>query len=130
MPDSAPVQPKRGLLASLRGLVTTLVAIASTRLEILITEFEQEKIRLGRILVLGMATMFFAAMALIFLSSLVLVLFWDEHRIAAILGITVFYAVLAAAAAWRLRHDMRQKSSLFSTTLGELQKDQAALESE
>jgi uncharacterized membrane protein YqjE len=130
MPDSAPVQPKRGLLASLRGLVTTLVAIASTRLEILITEFEQEKIRLGRILLLGMATVFFAAMALIFLSSLVLVLFWDEHRIAAILGITVFYALLAAAAAWRLRHDMRQKSGLFSTTLGELQKDQAALESE
>jgi uncharacterized membrane protein YqjE len=127
MPDSAQMQPKRGLLASLRRLVTTLVAIASTRLEILITEFEQEKLRLGRILVLGMAMVFFAAMALVFLSLLVLMLFWDDHRIAALAGIAVVYALLAATAAWR---GMRQKSRLFSTTLDELQKDQAVLESE
>jgi uncharacterized membrane protein YqjE len=130
MPDSAQVQPKRGLLASLRRLVTTLVAVASTRLEILIAEFEQEKLRLGRILVLGMAMVFFSGMALVFLSLLVLMLFWDDHRIAALAGIAVVYTLLAAAAAWRLRHGMRQKSRLFSTTLGELQKDQVALESE
>ncbi len=125
--DTLP-QEKRGLLASLRSLVTTLVAIAATRLEILISEFELEKLRLARMLVLGIAAVFFAAMALIFLSLLVLMLFWDEHRLAALGGISAFYMALTAGTVWWLRRDMRRKSRLFSVSLGELRKDQLELE--
>jgi len=128
MPNDAETQEKRGLLASLRTLVTTLVAIVATRLAILITELELEKIRLARILLLGIAAVFFAAMALIFLSLLVLMLFWDEHRLAALSGISAFYIVLALGTVWRLRHGMRQKSQLFSVSLGELHKDMLELE--
>ena len=124
----APAGRKRGLLTSLRTLVTTLVAIACTRVEILITEYEHEKIRLGRILAIGIAMIFFVAMALIFLSLLVLVLFWNDHRLAALGGITVIYMLLAVAAAWRLRCSMKQKSRLFATSLGELRKDHLELE--
>lgn len=121
-------QDKRGLLASLRSLVTTLVAIAATRLEILIGELELEKLRLTRMLVLGMAAVFFAAMALVFLTLLVLMLFWDEHRLAALGGISAFYMVLTAGTVWWLRRGMRRKSRLFSVSLGELRKDQLELE--
>jgi uncharacterized membrane protein YqjE len=121
-------QAGRGLLASLRKLATTLVAIVATRLEILISEFELEKLRLARMLVLGVAAVFFAAMALVFLSLLVLILFWDEHRLAALGGISAVYALLAAGAVSWLRHDMRQKSRLFSVSLGELRKDELELE--
>ena len=55
----APVQPKRGLFDSLRTLLTTAVAIASTRLEILATEYELEKRRLGRMLMLWTAKVVF-----------------------------------------------------------------------
>ncbi|MHB8425093.1 MAG: phage holin family protein [Gammaproteobacteria bacterium] len=116
-------------MTSLRTLVTTLVAIACTRVEILITEYEHEKIRLGRILAIGIAMIFFVAMALIFLSLLVLVLFWNDHRLAALGGITIIYMLLAVAAAWRLRCSMKQKSRLFATSLGELRKDHLELES-
>jgi uncharacterized membrane protein YqjE len=125
--DTEP-QEKRGLLASLRSLVTTLVAIVATRLEILISEFELEKLRLARMLVLGMAAAFFAAMALIFLSLLVLMLFWDEHRLAALGGISALYIALTAGTVWWLRYDMRRKSRLFSVSLAELRKDQLELE--
>lgn len=125
----APAGRKRGFLTSLRTLVTTLVAIACTRVEILITEYEHEKIRLGRILAIGIAMIFFVAMALIFLSLLVLVLFWNDHRLAALGGITIIYMLLAVAAAWRLRCSMKQKSRLFATSLGELRKDHLELES-
>jgi uncharacterized membrane protein YqjE len=128
MPNDTETHEKRGLLTSLRALVTTLVAIVATRLEILIGELELEKLRLARILVLGMAAVFFAAMALIFLSLLVLMLFWDEHRLAALGGISVIYLALAVGAVWWLRHDLRQKSRLFSVSLGELRKDQLELE--
>jgi len=125
--DTEP-QERRGLLASLRSLVTTLVAIVSTRLEILISEFELEKLRLARMLVLGMAAVFFAAMALIFLSLLVLMLFWDEHRLAALGGISALYVALTAGTVWWLRRDMLRKSRLFSVSLAELRKDQLELE--
>jgi uncharacterized membrane protein YqjE len=125
--DTEP-QERRGLLASLRSLVTTLVAIVATRLEILISEFELEKLRLARMLVLGMAAVFFAAMALIFLSLLVLMLFWDEHRLAALGGISALYMALTAGTVWWLRCDMRRKSRLFSVSLAELRKDQLELE--
>jgi len=128
MLDAASVQPKPGLFGSLRALVTTLVTIASTRLEILATEYEQEKLRLGRMLMLWTALAFFAAMALVFLSLLLVMLFWDSHRMAAIGAITVADAVLALAAAGWLRHEVRRGSHLFSVSLAELRKDRQALE--
>lgn len=121
-------QAGHGLLVSLRRLATTLVAIVATRLEILISEFELEKLRLARMLVLGVAAAFFAALALVFLSLLVLMLFWDGHRLAALGAISAVYVALSVSAVCWLRHDMRQKSRLFSVSLAELRKDEAELE--
>jgi uncharacterized membrane protein YqjE len=121
---------KAGLLASLRTLVTTLVAIAGNRLEILITEVQQEKIRLSRILIFGSAMLFFVAMALVFLSLLILVAFWNEYRLAALGGITGVYILLAILAGWRMRRNVQHKSRLFVTSLGELRKDHRELDTE
>jgi len=128
MLDAVSVPPKPGLFGSLRALATTLVTIATTRLEILATEYEQEKLRLGRMLMLWIALAFFAAMALIFLSLLLVMLFWDEHRMAAIGAITLAYTLLAIAAAGWLRHEVQRGSHLFSVSLAELRKDRQALE--
>ena len=128
MLDIGSVQPKPGLFGSLRALVTTLVTIVSTRLEILATEYEQEKLRLGKMLMLWTALAFFAAMTLIFMSLLLVMLFWDEHRMAAIGAITAAYTVLAIAAAGWLHHEVRRGSHLFSVSLAELRKDRQALE--
>ena len=117
MDDAVPIQPKAGLFGSLRTLLTTAVAIAGTRLEILATEYELEKRRLGRMLTLWTALAFCVAMALIFLSLLVVMLCWEEHRVAAMGGIVAVYAVLAAGAAVWLRHEMRRGSQFLSVTL-------------
>jgi uncharacterized membrane protein YqjE len=124
----APVQPKRGLFDSLRTLLTTAVAIASTRLEILATEYELEKRRLGRMLMLWTVLAFCVAMAFIFLSLLVVMLFWEEHRVLAMGGIVIAYTLLAAAAAVWLRHEMHRGSQFLSVSLLELRKDRRELE--
>jgi len=128
MSSEAPVLPKPGLFGSLRTLLTTAVAIASTRLEILATEYEQEKHRLGRMLTLWTMLAFCVAMALIFLSMLVVMLFWEEHRLLAMGGIVIAYTLLAAAAAAWLRHEMRRGSRFLSVSLLELNKDRRELE--
>jgi uncharacterized membrane protein YqjE len=128
MPNDAPSEQKPGLLSSLRTLTATLVAVMCTRLEIMGTEFEQERVRLARLLVLGTIMVLFAGLALIFATVLVLLLFEDEHRIFALYTVSIVYALLAFAAAWRLRYEMQQKSQLFAVSLGELRKDHHELE--
>jgi len=128
MSSEAPVLPRPGLFGSLRTLLTTAVAIASTRLEILATEYEQEKHRLGRMLTLWTALAFCVAMALIFLSLLVVMLFWEEHRVLAMGGIVAAYTLLAVGAAVWLRHEMQRGSRFLSVSLVELNKDRRELE--
>jgi len=127
-PDSAPIERQRGILASIKTLVATLVAVAHTRLEILATEVEEEKIRLAGIILLGTLAVFFLGMALIFLSILAVALFWNEHRIAALGSVTVFYMLLGISSLCWLRYRMRRKSKLFATSLGELHKDHTELQ--
>jgi uncharacterized membrane protein YqjE len=128
MDDVTATQPKPGLLGSLRTLLTTAVTIAGTRLEILATEYELEKRRLGRMLTLWTILAFCVAMALIFLSLLVVMLSWEAHRVAAMSGIVAVYTLLAVTASIWLRHEMRRGSQFLSVSLVELRKDRRELE--
>lgn len=123
-----PAQHRRGLLASIRVLTGTLVGIVCTRFDILISEIEQEKVRLGLILIWGLAVAFCVAMAVAFLSLLAVAIFWDDHRLAALGGISFIYVLLAVAFGWRLRCSMKRRSRLFAISLGELRKDQRGME--
>lgn len=118
----------QGLLASLRTLLATLVAVLYTRLDILVTEVEEEKIRLSRIMLLGIAIVFFSCMALGFFSILIAAVFWNDHRMAVLGGITLVYILLAIVSACWLRLLMKRKSRLFTTSLAELRKDHAGLQ--
>jgi uncharacterized membrane protein YqjE len=107
--------------------VATLVDIIATRVEIVANELEEERLRLGSMAAWAACTFLFLALALIFLSMLVITAFWDEHRLAAITCVTVFYALLALVSGVQLRNRIERKSKLFTTTIEELRKDQARL---
>lgn len=116
------------LLGSLRTLAITSISVIATRLEILTVELAEERLRLARILVLGALMAFFAGLTVIFLSLLVVVLNWEGHRIAALLGVIAFHAVLGLVAGLSLYRQLGRKSRLFSASLEELHKDRSALE--
>jgi len=122
-----PPRPTHGILASARNFVATLVDIIATRVEIVANELEEERLRLGSMAAWAACTFLFLALALIFLSMLVIAAFWDEHRLAAIACVTVFYALLALVSGVQLRNRIERKSRLFTTTIEELRKDQARL---
>lgn len=118
-----------GLFASLRGLAATAVGLAKTRLELLVTEFEEEKLRLVGLLGYGAVALLMLFVGLVFLAVFVTVLLWDSHRL---LALGIFSALflggglVALAAALRLA---RRPSRLFSASLAELGRDQSVLES-
>ena len=120
-------RPAGNLLASAKTFVATLIAIIGTRLEIAAGELEEERLRLSGIVAYAAMVFLFAALGLIFLSLLIVVVFWDEHRIAALSGIVLVYALLALIAGLRLRKRLSQKSRLFSVTVDELRKDEERL---
>jgi uncharacterized membrane protein YqjE len=122
-------RPVGNLLASAKTFVATLIAIIGTRLEIAAGELEEERLRLSGIVAYAAMVFLFAALGLIFLSLLVVVIFWDEHRIAALSGVVFVYTLLALISGLQLRKRLSQKSRLFSVTVDELRKDQERLQS-
>ena len=56
-----------GLFSSLKGTAATLVAIFRTRLELLASELEEEKIRLLSLLLFALGALFFLALGLVVL---------------------------------------------------------------
>ena len=117
-----------GLFDSLRTLTATLIAIVQTRGELLSTELEEERIRLTSMLVWGFVTLFFAALSVIFLTLLLVLALWDEHRLLAA-GIPAAVFSAAAVFSWlTLSARRRARPRLFSASLAELKRDRARLE--
>ena len=60
---------------------------------------------------------------------LVVVLFWDTHRIAALCAVTIVYALLGLVALWRLAVQRKAETPAFAATLAELERDREWLAS-
>ncbi len=116
-----------GLLASVRVLFGTLLGMAQTRLELIATELEEERLHMARLLLYGFLALFFFGLGVLALSLLVIAAFWDTHRLAAITMVVVVYLGIALLSALCARRQLRRKPRLFSATLAEIDKDRAAL---
>jgi len=116
-----------GLFASLRRLLATGVEILQTRIELLSVELEEEGARLRELLLYSLVALFFLGFGLLLLTLLVVVVFWETHRLPVLTGITALYLAIGIGAALRVRHSLKTRPHLFSATLGELVKDREHL---
>ena len=120
--------PSRGLYASLRGLVTTGVAVLQTRLELLSTELQEEKARVLGLVAYAAAAVILLAVGSVFFAVFLTVLLWDSNRL---LALGVFSALFLGAGTLALtmaRRLARTESRLFAASLAELAQDRADLE--
>jgi uncharacterized membrane protein YqjE len=118
-----------GLFDSLKVLTATLIAIAHTRLELLSTELEEERLRLSSMLVWTLVALFCAGLGVVLATLFVVVVLWDTYRLLA-LGIPAILFILGAALAWLVvRGKARAKPRLFAASLTELSKDREELTS-
>lgn len=120
--DEQPSQG-RGLFDSLSVLVANLVAIVRTRIDLVSTELEEAQARQVALMVAVAAGIFCAGMVLVLAVVLVLALFWDDHRFAALGALIALFAVSGLVAAVSARHQIQTKPKMFSATLAELTKD-------
>lgn len=119
-----------GLASSLRRLAGTAVAILQTRLELLSTEVEEEKVRLAGMLGYALAAFFFLGFGVILLMLFLTVLLWDTRRLLALGISTAVFLVCGAVAAGVAMRRARAGSTLFAASLAELARDREALREE
>ncbi|MCG5072946.1 phage holin family protein [Paraburkholderia tagetis] len=112
---------------AVRRLLGSAFAMFHTRLELIGIELAEEKERLLGMLLLGLAAMLLGVMALIALTALIAIAFWDTWRLQALAGITIVYALGALVCALKARNSWRNAPPVFQATLEEFQKDREIL---
>ena len=121
----APEPP--GLFTSLRKLGSTLFATLHSRIELLALELDRERTRITRLVLLGLAAVFFLALGAITATIFVIVLFWDSQRLVVIGFLTVLYLGIGAALVGFARRQAELSKRPFSASLEELRRDRERL---
>ncbi len=120
-------RPATGLAGALSGMVATVVALLRTRFELATVELEEERERIKVMVVLIVVATMFACFTLVAVSVWVVVWLWDSHPLAAVAGVAIFHALIAAGAVLALKQQVQGHGRPFAATLAELERDSEAL---
>jgi uncharacterized membrane protein YqjE len=115
------------MLRSLVRLAHTALSIAQTRIDLLITEISEDIGRGVRVLLWGVVAVVAGVVAALLAGITLIICFWDTHRMAASVGVTAVFLLIALGAAGIARARLHEKPGLLSATRSELARDVAAL---
>lgn len=127
MSRAEPRQAGGGILQSVRNLAATAIALVQTRLDLVVTELEEERLRLLQLLFWAAGALFAILIGVVLLVMLIVVLFWDSHRVAVLAVLTGLFLAAGVALAAGARARMRDRPRMFAATLAELDKDRDGL---
>ncbi|MFO1363040.1 MAG: phage holin family protein [Burkholderiales bacterium] len=126
MTEAGPQRPP-GLAGSLARLARTALGVLRTRLEILATEIEEERIRFAGLALVVAAIAFCVQMAVLLFVILMVVLLWESHRVVTLGTLSGAFLVCGVVLYFWLRRRLRTRPRMFASTLGELGKDDERL---
>ncbi len=121
--SSASEKPSSGFLRALKNTLIVLVASSHTRLELFVTELEEERERLKQTFVLTLLLFIGVGFGFILLNVFAVALFWQKGWIVAIGVLAAVYLGLGVIAGMALRNKILTRPGLFPATLAELRKD-------
>lgn len=104
-----------------------LLALSENRLELLMVEVQEERVRLLRAILLALGVAAFGLLAGVALTGTIVVLFWDFSPVAVLLALTCLYGAGAVLLYRRLAVLLRDWQNL-PATFDQLKKDRACLE--
>lgn len=117
-----------GLLVSLKKLTATLIAIVHTRIELLSTDLEEGRERLISLLAMTFVALFCLCFGMVLLAILVVVLFWDTHRLLALGTLTALFLLIGSVLGFMALRALKDMPRMFEASLAELVKDHQALD--
>lgn len=130
MPQSAGGEGGRsgqtGLFAALKNILATLLAISKTRAELLVTELEEEKLRLMSLWSKAIGAAFLLAVGVIMAVFCLALVFW-EQRVVVFALFAVLFLGGGLLLVGSLKRQSQQPSKLFRGSLNELEAELAEL---
>lgn len=118
-----PNEGAAGLFESVKTLSGTLVGVVRTRLQLLSTDVAEERERAISLVVSGVIALFFLGVGSVLLSVLIVVAYWESHRLLALGALSAVFLIASAGAAWVALHKMQTVPRLFARTRAELSRD-------
>src|SRR5439155_25014345 len=97
--DGAPPRPEFRTAAA--RFVNSALALAHTRVELAAVELAEERERLKRSAMLMAGAIFMLSFAVLGVAAWIVVFFWDTHRLEAVAGVTVVFALGGSFLLWR-----------------------------
>jgi uncharacterized membrane protein YqjE len=115
------------LLDSARSLLSDVLSLAQTRLELLGTELQEELARLFLALLCAVSVLLLGALAALFAGLALLLAVGEPARVVTAGALAFAFVTLAAVAGWLLRGAIAARRRAFDASLTELGRDLAAL---
>lgn len=117
---------REGLFAALKNILATLIAIGKTRAELLVTELEEEKLRLMSLWAKAIGAAFLLALGVVMAVCCVALAFWEQRVV--VFGIfAVLFMGGGAILVGSLKRQASQPSKMFKSSLSELEADMVQL---
>jgi uncharacterized membrane protein YqjE len=111
------------ILSSIKNLGSTAVEMIQTRLELFSSDIQIGWQRLLSVLVLVIITLFSLLFGLVLLAILIVVLYWDSHRVLVLSLMAGGFLSIGILLALFVRAQINAMPKLFEASLGELAKD-------
>jgi uncharacterized membrane protein YqjE len=112
-----------GLMVSIRRLLDTMLSIVQTRVELLATELEDERVRIGQLLLYGAIAFFLFGMAILLVTTLIVAAYWDNHLLLVLSGLAALFVIAGSFAVLAFRKIAQKRFRFFSGSLDELAED-------
>lgn len=116
-----------GLLSSGQRFLSSLLSIVQTRIEIVATEFEEERERIKALVLHGVFALVFISLGIITLTVFITLWLWELYGVHALGVMGIIFLGTGIAIGLRARSNDRLRPRLLSTTLAELGKDRQTL---
>jgi len=117
---------RAGLFSALKNMIATVIAIGKTRAELLVTELEEEKLRLMSLWSKAIGAAFLLAVGSIMAVFCLALAFWEQR----VLVFAIFSVLFIGGGMYligSLKRQARQPSKMFRASLAELEQDMAEL---
>jgi uncharacterized membrane protein YqjE len=115
------------LIRSLRAVLSTAAAIIDSRLSLAALELREAQGVLMKSLTLAGLAVICLGLMVVFLAGLVVIVFWDTHRLASVATVAGVFGLTSAFLGWLAYAQLRRVVALFGATRAELAKDRQAL---